>query len=143
VSRRTEAWDEAVDSFGIEPGPRQRPDPVHWLWYALWAPLPERYRAWVLYDVTCSTWVFRHLARVLIIATVPVAVVVIFLPGPLHVRVLTALVAGLGGFLFAAVWVNEATEHRLIRAGWRAGLGPELRERRSEIAAWMASVRRL
>jgi hypothetical protein len=57
--------------------------------------------------------------------------------------VLTALVAGCGAFLFTVVWVNEATEHRLAQAGWRWGLGVEVRERRGEIADWMASVRRL
>lgn len=140
---RTRAWEEAVRSLGIEPTPRVRPDPARWLWYAFWGPLPVRYRTWVLYDVTCSTWILRHLARVLVIAVLPVAAVAVFLPAPVHVRLLTAFVAGAGAFLFTAVWVNEATEQRLVQAGWRWGIGPEVRELRSEIAEWMASVRRL
>jgi len=140
---RARAWREAVDSLGVEPGPITRPDPVRWVWYAFWGPLPQRHSAWVLYDATCSTWVLRHVARLLTVAVVPVAVVVLFLPGALHVRVLTAVVAGLGGFLFAAVWVNEATEQRLTRAGWRTGIGPELRQRRSDVEEWLARVRRL
>lgn len=97
----------------------------------------------MLYDATCSTWVARHLARLLTVAVLPVAAVVLFLPGPLHVRVLTAVAAGAGAFLFTAAWVNEATDHRLVRAGWQAGIGPELRRRRSELADWMIAVRRL
>jgi Family of unknown function (DUF5313) len=143
MSARALAWEEAVRSLGIDPNPRSRPDPFRWLWYAFWGPLPERQRTWVLYDATCSTWVLRHVGRLLVIAALPIAAVVLFLPGAVHVRVLTAVVAGLGGFLFAAVWVNEATDQRLVRAGWRAGIGPELRQRRSEIADWMATVRRL
>ena len=135
--------DEAARSLGLEPTPRPRPNPARWLLYAFWGPLPELYRTWVLYDATCSTWVLRHVARLLTFAVLPVVVVVVFVPGPLHLRVLTALVAGLGGFLFAAIWVNEATEHRLERAGWPTGLGSELRARRAELARWMASVHRL
>jgi hypothetical protein len=140
---RTRAWEEAVRTLGIEPTPRQRPNPVQWLWYVFWGPLPDRYRIWVLYDATCSTWIVRHMIRILTIAVLPIAAVILFLPGPIHVRVLTAAVAGAGAFLFTAVWVNEATEYRLIRAGWRWGIGPEVRELRSEIAEWMIGVSRL
>jgi hypothetical protein len=143
LRRSAGAWEEAVRSLGIEPLPRARPNPAQWLWYAFWGPLPDRYRTWVLYDATCATWILRHLARILTIAVPPVVTVVVFLPGPLHLRVLTAFVAGAGAFLFTAVWVNEATEHRLLRAGWPPGTGPEVRERRSVIAEWMLAVRRL
>lgn len=132
-----------MGSLGIERSARSRPDLLHWLAYAFWGPLPARYRTWVLYDATCSTWVLRHLGRLLTVAVLPVAAVILFLPGPLHVRVLTAVAAGAGALLFTAAWVNEATEYRLVRAGWRPGMGPELRRRRSELADWMASVRRL
>jgi hypothetical protein len=136
------AWREAAGSLGLEPGPLHRPGPVRWLRYAFWGRLPERQAAWVLFDATCSTWVLRHVARLVTVAAAPVAAVIVFLPGPLSARVLTAVVAGLGGFLFAVVWVNEATEQRLTRAGWRTGLGPELRQRRSDLQDWMARVRR-
>jgi hypothetical protein len=141
--QRTRAWDEAARSLGIEPNPRHRPDPAHWLWYAFWGPLPDRFRVWVLYDATCSSWVVRHLARLLTVAVIPVVAVAVFLPAPAGVRLATAFVAGAGALLFSAVWVNEATDYRLERAGWRMGTGPELRRRRSEIARWMATIRKL
>lgn len=140
---RTRAWEEAVRSLGIEPVPRVRPNPAQWLWYVFWGPLPDRCRIWVLYDATCSTWVVRHLVRILTVAVLPVTAVLLFLPGPLHIRVLTAFVAALGAFMFTVVWVNEATESRLIRAGWAPGTGDEVRQRRSAIAEWMARVRKL
>ncbi|WP_375498640.1 DUF5313 family protein [uncultured Jatrophihabitans sp.] len=140
---RERAWTEAARSLDIDPVLRKRPNPLRWLLYAFWGPLPERFQIWVLYDGTCSTWVLRHVSRLLIVASLPVAAVIVFLPGPLHVRVLTAVVAGLGGFLFAVVWVNEATDLRLVRAGWYAEVGPELRKRRSELAEWIGYVRRL
>jgi hypothetical protein len=143
TSERERAWTDAAQSLDIEPAPRRRPDPFRWVRYAFWGSLPERYSTWILYDATCSTWVLRHLLRLITIAVLPIAAVVVFLPGPVYVRVLTAVVAGLGGLLFAAVWVNEATDQRLVRAGWPTTIGPELRRRRSEIADWIASVRRL
>ena len=139
----TEIWEEAVRSLGIEPAPRIRPNPLEWIWYAFWGPLSARHRVWVLYDATCSTWILRQLSRVLTIAVLPMAAVALFLPGPAHVRILTAVVAGIGGFLFTAVWVNEAADHRLVQAGWRWSTGPAVRERRALIAEWRVSVRRL
>jgi hypothetical protein len=143
VSTRVRAWEEAVRSLDIEPAPRVRPDPLRWLWYALWGPLPDRFRVWVLYDATCATWVLRHFARLLTVAVLPIAAVILFLPGPLSLRVFTAVVAGVGAFLFTAVWVNEATDYRLQRADWPFGTGEEVRKRRSELSEWMARVRKL
>jgi hypothetical protein len=73
----------------------------------------------------------------------PIAAVIFFLPGPFGVRVFTALVAGGGAFLFTAVWVNEATDYRLQRAGWPLGTGDEVRKRRAELTEWMGRVRKL
>lgn len=38
----------------------QRPGPLWWIWYAFGGKLPDRYRDWVLHDVTCRTWWLRH-----------------------------------------------------------------------------------
>ena len=140
---RTRAWDEAVRSLGMDPSPRNRPDVLHWLRYAFWGSLPERFQVWVLYDATCATWVLRHLGRLLTVAVLPVLAVVVFLPGPLGLRLLTALVASAAAFLLTAAWVNESNEHRLTQAGWREGIGPIVRQRRSQIAEWAAVVRKL
>jgi hypothetical protein len=136
------AWEEGVRSLGIEPGPIVRPGPLRWLAYAIWRPLPERYRGWVLYDTTCSTWVIRHFLRILAVEALPVAAIAIFLPTSGGLRALTAFVTGATAFFLTAVWVNEGTDHRLIQADWRWGIGPEVRERRAEMAQRLGSLRR-
>jgi Family of unknown function (DUF5313) len=143
MNARTQVWEEAVCSLGIDPTPRIRPGPFRWLWYAFWGPLPDRYRIWVLYDATCSTWIVRHVLRLLTIAALPITAVAVFLPAPAGVRGLTAFVAGAGALLFTVVWINEATEQRLVRAGWRWDTGPAVRARRALIAEWTGALRRL
>ena len=41
----------------------KRPGPLLWLRYAYGGALPERYREWVLHDVTAPSWVVRHVLR--------------------------------------------------------------------------------
>ncbi|HKC28785.1 MAG TPA: DUF5313 family protein [Jatrophihabitans sp.] len=142
MSVGTRAWEDAVRSLGIEPGRRRRPNPLLWLWYAFWGPLPQNYRTWVLYDATAPTWILRYVVRVLVAAVLPVAAIAIWLPAPAGVRALTAFVTGACALLFTATWVNEGTEHRIAQAGWPWGLGPELRERRAVIAQRLGSANR-
>jgi hypothetical protein len=134
--RRTStlAWEAAVRSFGIAPTPRPRPNPLLWLSYALWRPLPDRYRLWVLYDTTCSTWVLRYVLRIVVLATPLCVAVAVFLPAPAEISMSTAIVCGTLSVLFTSVWVNEGTEYRLVQAGWRWDTGPELRARRVAMA---------
>jgi hypothetical protein len=140
VSKR--AWEDAARSLGIDPEPCVRPNPALWIWFALWGPLPEKYRTWVLYDATAPTWILRYIIRVVVVAALPVAAIAIWLPAPAGVRGLTAFVTGACAVLFTAMWVNEGTEHRIVQAGWPWGLGPELRERRAVIAQRLGSASR-
>jgi hypothetical protein len=137
---RVLVWEEAVRSLGIEPTPRIRPTVLRWLWFVVWGPLPERNRIWVLYDATCWTWVVRHVARLLLLTAVPTTAILIWLPAPIGLRGLTAFVAGFCALLFTAIWVNEATEHRLVQAGWRWGIGPDVRAARAEMAERIARM---
>ena len=59
-----------------ETADRVRPGPLLWIRYAYGAALPERYRTWVLHDVTTRTWVLRHLVRG-IVQFLPFAVVIL------------------------------------------------------------------
>jgi hypothetical protein len=109
---------------------RRRPGPVRWLWYAAGGRLPSAYREWVLYDVTCSTWPLRHLARLLTqLAPVAVALLVL-IPGPLWVRVMGVLGGSLVGLLYSFVFLYEATEHRAVKAGYPSGTAQRVREER-------------
>lgn len=138
----TQAWEAAVRSFGIAPTPRVRPSALLWFWYALWGPLPERHRLWVLYDATCSTWVLRYFTRIVAIVAPPSAAIALFLPASTGISVLTAVVTGGCAFLLMALWTNEGTEYRLVQAGWPWDTGPEIRERRATLTQRMASAAR-
>jgi hypothetical protein len=133
-ARSVRAWEIAAESLGLAPTPRVRPNPLLWLWYAYWGPLPPRYSTWVLYDATSSSWVARHLARIVVAAAPFVLAIAIFLPASPSIRVLTACVTGFWAVLFTAVWINESTEHRVVRAGYPWQVATDLRVRRRDIA---------
>jgi hypothetical protein len=125
------AWEEAVRLEGIDPPARVRPHPLLWLKYAAWGPLSERYRGWVLYDTTCSTWILRHFTRLIVLVAPPVAALAIWLPTSGGIRALTCLTTGLCAVMFPGLYVNEATDHRLQQAGWSPALGPRIRQLRA------------
>ncbi|MGY1590870.1 DUF5313 family protein [Geodermatophilus sp. SYSU D00708] len=116
-----------------EPGrpaePVVRPAPHRWLWYALGGGLPERHRGWVLHDTTTGTWGLRHIARMLVQMSIPIALIVVFLPAPLGLR---AAVAGGGiflGLIYSLAYMPETTENRVVKAGYPAGTATAVRER--------------
>ncbi|QGK70402.1 hypothetical protein GIY23_13510 [Allosaccharopolyspora coralli] len=103
-----------------------RPNPVQWIWYAYGGKLPDRYAEWVLYDVTCRTWLLRHLARTLV-QLFPFCVVVMLLPGPLEIR-LGCLGMGLFvGVFYAFGYVEHTAEHRVLKHGYPVGMARETR----------------
>ena len=110
---------------------RVRPGPVRWIWYALGGGLQPRHSTWVLYDTTCGTWVLRYVARVTVQISWLIAAVLIFIPAPLNVRVLTAVGTGLPSILFALFFAVPGNEHRLAKAGYRPGIGEQIRTERS------------
>jgi hypothetical protein len=120
----------------------RRPGPLRWLGYAFGGRLPEEYREWVLHDTTASTWVFRHLSRVLVVIAVPVAAILIWLPAGFGIRALTAFVCASCVVLMTAILSNDMTERRLHRAGYEWGLGEQLRARRATDAQRLANQRR-
>lgn len=134
-TRSAQAWEIAVESLDLPSEPLVRPNPALWLWYVFWGPLPQRYSLWVLHDVTCLSWVARHISRALTAAVLPVTAIIVFLPGALSLRVMTAFIAGFCAVLFATVWINESTEHRLMQAGYNWGLGTAIRAKRNEMYA--------
>jgi hypothetical protein len=112
--------------------PRHRPHPLEWLRYAFTARAPQRCRTWVLHDVTTKTWVLRHAARSLVLLATPVALVLLFLPAPLHIKLLVLLNAGLPAFLAGMLFVMPAGERRLVHAGYPAELGQAIRQNRAD-----------
>ncbi|MCF6506088.1 hypothetical protein E9549_01490 [Blastococcus sp. MG754426] len=111
------------------PDPVVRPAPHRWFWYALGGGLPARHRGWVLHDTTTGTWWARHLLRTMVQLSIPIALVVAFLPASWELRL---AVAGGGIFLaliYSLAYMPETTENRVVKAGYPAGTATAARER--------------
>ena len=107
-----------------------RPGPLRWIWYAFGGRLPDRSAEWVLHDVTCRTWVLRHLARAL--TQLSPFCLLVLLPGPWSIR-LSAVGMGLFvGLFYSVCLMGEACEHRVIKHGYPPGLGRETRRIRQD-----------
>ncbi|CAM02690.1 hypothetical protein A8924_3807 [Saccharopolyspora erythraea NRRL 2338] len=104
----------------------RRPNPAQWVWYAFGGRLPDRYAEWVLHDVTCRTWLLRHVARALT-QMLPFCALVLLLPGPLWIR-LTSIALGLMvGLFYSLCFAVEMAEHRVIKHGYPPGIGRQTR----------------
>jgi uncharacterized protein DUF5313 len=110
----------------------ERPNPARWLWYAAGGNLPERYRDWVLHDTTSASWLFRHLARVLVVLVVPTVLLVVLMPTGTYLRVLTAFTTDACAVLLMAILASDMTERRLHRMGYPWGAAAQLRAQRAE-----------
>jgi hypothetical protein len=109
--------------------PIVRPTPHRWLWYAFGGALPARHRGWVLFDTTTGTWWARHIARMFVQMSIPIALILILLPAPLALR---AAVAGGGialGLLYSLAYMPETTENRVVKAGYPVGTATAHRDR--------------
>jgi len=111
----------------------RRPGPLRWVLYAFGAGLPAPMHRWVLHDVTAATWFLRHVARA-IVQIVPVAVLLaVFLPLDATVRVAAITMGAVIGLLYSTVFVEAATEHRAIKAGYPEGYATLVRSRRKRL----------
>ncbi len=106
-----------------------RPGPLRWVWYALGGGLPPRYREWVLHDVTARTWWARQVARALLVQALPVAVVVcLLIPGSLAIRLMAVLGGVFVAMIYVVAFLDEAVEHRAMKAGYPRGFARGLRD---------------
>jgi len=83
----------------------------------------------VLHDTTTSTWWLRHVARSLVQMTIPIALVMVLLPAAWELR---AAAAGGGlflGMIYSLAYMDETTEHRVVKAGYPAGTAKAARDR--------------
>ena len=106
-----------------------RPGVLRWLWYALGGSLPERHSAWVLHDTTTTSWGYRHVLRAAVQMSIPVALVLLLVPGPFWIRGMTALGGLLLGLIFSIAYMTETTENRVKKAGYPAGTAQAVRDR--------------
>jgi Family of unknown function (DUF5313) len=103
-----------------------RPNPILWLKYAVGGTLPAAYREWVLYDLTCRTWVLRHFARVHVMLSVWLFALLV--PGPLSLRVSMVALGYLTSLYFSLSFLEDACERRLVKHGFPPGLNRTIRE---------------
>src|SRR3954453_3538439 len=113
--------------------PIRRPGPHWWLWYALGGGLPRRYRTWVLHDTTAGTWMLRHVLRALVQLAVPIALVLLLVPGAFWIRGMAALGGILLALFFSTAYMTETTENRVKRAGYPAGTAEAGRDRAAAV----------
>lgn len=118
-----------------------RPTPLQWLRYTYVGSVPAKNQAWVLHDTTCRTWLLRHVVRYLVLVAPLVVGVMVFLPAPLGLRVLSCVVAALPTMMFYLAYTVEDTERRVEKAGYPHGTAARVREQRT-MAAHRAVVAR-
>jgi voltage-gated potassium channel Kch len=82
----------------------------------------------VLHDVTARTWWLRQIARALMQA-LPVGIVVgLLIPGSLVIRVLAVLGGVFVAMIYVLAFIDEAVEHRAVKAGFPRGYAKAMRE---------------
>jgi hypothetical protein len=117
------------ETAGAGPEELHRPGVLRWLWYALGGGLPERHSAWVLHDTTTGSWGVRHVLRAVVQMAVPVALVLLVVPGPFWIRGMAAVGGLLLGLIFSIAYMTETTENRVKKAGYAPGSAQAVRDR--------------
>jgi hypothetical protein len=121
---------EAVDGHPApSSGTPSRPGPIRWLWYALGGGLPASFGPWVLHDTTTRTWALRHVLRSFVQLSIPIALVLLLVPGEFWIRGMAALGGVLLALFFSLAYMPETTENRVKRAGYPAGTATATRDR--------------
>jgi hypothetical protein len=97
---------------------------VQWVWYALGGGLPR--------ELSRRTWIWRHLARAVVQMLPLVALCLFAVPVPLAYRLSAAVGGLLIGLMFSMAFMTETIEHRVAKAGYRAGTAARIRAQRAE-----------
>ncbi len=102
----------------------RRPPPWRWLLYAVGFGLPERYDDWVFHDLNDRGWRVREVARIMLLP-LPFIVGVMFLPGDIGLRLMTASFLVVGPLFVGAAYVSEFRAYRLRQHGLLPPSGPD------------------
>jgi hypothetical protein len=123
--------------------PRERPGFRLLLKYSLGGRLPARYNTWVLHDVTCSTWVLRHYARVFAITLPILAAFFLLLVPPYGAPMAFAGVCLAGLFLLTGtIYILIDVDRRAVRAGYPPDYGARVRSQRATEAQHTSNYQR-
>ncbi|MCW2539244.1 MAG: hypothetical protein JWN95_969 [Frankiales bacterium] len=96
-----------------------------WFKYAFGGRLNDRYDGWVLHDLTGRDWRIREAGRIMLFALVP-AIGLLFLPGPLQIRIYTALFVVIGPLFVGLAYGDELRDRRLRQHGLLPPQGPDI-----------------
>ncbi|WP_016701206.1 DUF5313 family protein [Actinoalloteichus spitiensis] len=98
-----------------------RPNPPQLLWYAFGGRLPERYREWVLADLTTRGWLWRYGVRAFV-RLAPVAALVAWVlwlvSGEPLVAAMSVSLGLIVGVYFSLSYAIEKADSRLVRYGY-------------------------
>jgi hypothetical protein len=119
-----------------------RPGPLLWLRYAFGRALPPEYSTWVLHDTTCPTWLLRHAARFLLSLSPLIVAVIVFVPGPITLRLGCVAVGIAASVALSFGWVVEIADRRAEKAGYPSGQAERMRTQRGENAQREGAARR-
>jgi hypothetical protein len=102
----------------------ERPPFGQWLKYAVGGKLADRYDEWVLQDLTGPDWRIREAGRIMLFAVIPV-LGLLMLPGPIDIRIYTALFVVLGPLFVGFAYGDELRDRRLRQHGLLPPNGPD------------------
>ena len=101
-----------------------RPPLARLVLYGLGFRLPERYDEWVFHDLNDRGWRLRETLRIMSIG-LPFVVGVMFLPGDVGLRLMTASFFVFGPGLIAVGYADEFRAYRLRQHGLLPPSGPD------------------
>jgi Family of unknown function (DUF5313) len=102
----------------------QRPPLGRWLLYAFGFRLPDRYDEWVFHDLNSRGWAIREVARVMLVAALPI-IGIMFLPAGIGLRLMTASFLVFGPAFLGAAYADELRAYRLRQHGLLPPSGPD------------------
>src|SRR5439155_5080996 len=88
----------------VSPSP-VRPPLGKFLRYCYHGSLPAEHHPWVLYDVTCRTWVLRHYARWTMIIGPFFLLYLALMPAAFGIRLYTGVAFSLGLYVMCTVFI--------------------------------------
>jgi len=102
----------------------RRPNPALWLYFQYGGRLPDRYRDWVLHDVTCGTWLVRVLLRTVVWLAPVFAIlltVLVLAGGSWPIALGSILLGVLVSLRFTLANAAESVDARLVKYGFPPG----------------------
>jgi hypothetical protein len=106
------------------------PGPLRWMWFAIGFRLPAENRDWVNHELTDAGWrmrtVLRHLAVIVPICAILVAVLTLALPAPLWLGLMMSALILVASVFSVAAYADDLRVSRLRQHGLPVPDDPDL-----------------